>query len=782
MNSFSLDESGNVHNVEIVDVTKEGTREYFDNSDSRGFDDGLLLAKPLKAFNPLSSPATKSSTSKNSLQGFLQVVPHLFTLSAEQIASLDIMVREYGEMSVIIEEGQLLQHIYVLASGTVEVMNSKKGLKRAFGHRRIGTITAPNLFGIDDAILESPVEFTYHSSSKTTLLLIHKEKLIRLFPVSPLFANNVSSRLLQTLPAFAVFQDFCRSLFGLSSSSFGKTNMSERDKGYRLSLSSLVQTYKQSGTVFHKLVNSDAIDTEALKYCVRRLPSNIAQTYILILTTALPGYISNEFLADAAANVHTGSERSTMTVDTGKRRRCAWKFGDGGQTLVMVRDGFTDIIDFVSNLCMLTVEARKICTRLKQLVAPSAIEIIRKGLQKKPSSEEIMNIFDKLPFKYHEVESMKVAWGDNALHEIYNILLHREEYIVRMEPSKLRRFCQDAYGSWTVTLVRHIKAAMGVPDEAELPSDIVIDILFSPNRTVKNLMCSMSSDLKELIYDLPLNQSTAAWKNEENRYYYVLTGLLEKEATIREAYRARLESNGFTLLEDVYSSALIVDLIDISKIKVSDMDSAVQPFATAAKQKSLNGKRHFIINIDKDFGAQIEAILRPLLLTFANRIKSINLTGKAAGLVGNRGDVVLPSKLLFSKRSFGEDSTDEIRLCNTNSLTVEDTTPFLGESSVHRGTCITFPGFVLQSHPVLKFYKVVHGCSALEMRSSYVARQLEECRRAGVLSTSITSRYLFYFDDMPLGNANESHLQPKKKEIISTIYGSARSLLSQILS
>lgn len=765
---------------------------YFDSND--GYDDGFSTAVPLKeAPNPLSNPSGPSVTSaKAMVQSFLQTVPHLFTLSLDQIKTLDVMVREYGEMNVVVEEGAILQHIYILASGTVEVMNSKKGLQRAFGHRRIGSITAPNVFGIDDAILESPTEFTYHASSKSTLLLIPKAQFIRLFSKSAVFANSVSSRILQTLPAFSVFQDFCRSLFGLSSASYDGTR-GRQNEGYRLSLAGLVDIYKQSGTVFHKNIHANEIDAEALHYCVRRLPSNITQTYILILTSSLPDYISNEFLADAATSARSGAGPSTVAVDTGKRRRCAWAFGGGGQTVVMMRDGFTDTIDFVSNLCMLTVEARKISRRLQQLVAPSAEEILRDALEREQSGQDVSYVLDELlPFTDSEVEALRDAWGRDVLSELYRLLLHREEYVVQMEPTNTRRFAQDAYASWSMTLMGHIRAAMGLADEEdELPTDIVIDVLFSPNRTLKNLFCSMSSDLKDLIAYEPTHHQdgeatpAGAWKNEEDRYYYVLTGLLERDETVRDAYRARLESNGFTLMEDAHSSALIVDLIDVSKICVDDVDSSLRPCAEAAKKSSLSGKRHFIINVDKTFGGQIESVLRSLLLTFGDRIRSANLTGKAAGLTGNRGDVVLPSKLVFSKRSFGEDSTDEVRLCNYNSLTHEDITLFFGKSSsatIHSGSCITFPGFVLQSSPVLRFYGTVHGCTAVDMQSSYVARQIEECRRTGVLSHSIPSRYLFYFDDMPLGNENGLRLKPQKREIISTIYASARSLLCQVLA
>ncbi|KAG5468913.1 hypothetical protein CUR178_01749 [Leishmania enriettii] len=766
----------------------------YDANDSvnGGMDNVLSFAKPLKdAQNLLPNGKSTPNSPKTSMRTFLQTVPHLFTLTLEQISSLDVMVREYSEMDVIIEEGSYLEHIYVLASGTVEVMNSKKGLKRAFGHRRIGSMVAPSVFGIDDAILESAVEFTYHASSSATLLLIPRKQFIDLFERSPIFANNVSSQILRTLPSFSVFQEFCRALFGISSSS--ASDAQGKRSGYRLSLPILIRLFRSSGTLLHKHANTNKVDYEALRYCVRRLPVNIALTYIIILTQGIPDYLSDEFLADAA-NTHTSAGPFIAAVDTGKRRRCAWTFGGGGQTLILMRDGFTDTIDFVSNLCIFCIEARKLRARLQQLVSPSAAEVLRNALapveRNLNTQMRVEDVLASLPFSDEEVQGLQSVWGEEALQHLYDVVVHREEYVVQVENVCSKVFNDDPYASWALTILRHIKSCLCVSDLEPLPENITIDVLFSPNRTLKNLFCCMSADVKSLIENI--SQETGVrrgeragnWKNVNDRYYYVLTGLLERNETIRDAYRSRLESNGFTLMEDGHASALIVDLIDVSGISPEEADPALRMCAAKARTRSREGKRHFIINVDKTFGAQIEAVLRSLLLTFGSRIQSVNLTGKAAGLRGNRGDVVLPKKIIFSKQTFGEDSTDEIRLCNRVSFGIEDITPLLGEScsaTVHHGTCITLPGFMLQSQPVLQFYNTVHGCTAVDMQSSYVARQLEECRRTGVLHQTISSRYLFYCDDMPFGNENGSLLKPQKREIISTIYATARALLRKIL-
>ncbi|CCW70239.1 unnamed protein product [Phytomonas sp. Hart1] len=795
MSTLETDNSVKVKKVELLPprTTNANNEVYYDNNEFA--DEIYSIAEPLQeAPNILNTSAPLSMLSNRaSMQRYLQIVPHLFTLSEKHLSELDVMVREYGELEIIIEEGQLLQHIYVLASGTVEVMNTKKGIKRAFGHRRVGSITAPNVFGIDNAILESPAEFTYHVSLKSTLLLIPKEKFIALFSQSPVFASSVSSSIVQTLPAFTIFKDFSRSIFGLSSASFRKSETHQGD-GYVLPLKTLVGLYKQSETVQHRRIYSKEIDGEALCYCLRRLPMNITSTYIIVLASLLPNFLSYEFIADVTENMRTGVVPNTLTVDTGRRRRCAWTFAGGGQTLIMMRDGFTDPIDFVSTLCMLIVESRKICMRLEQLVAPSAIEILREELSLQMAGGDSLHALERLPFSPRERDALKRAWGSNVVLALYNVLQHREEYVVCIGPNVCRQFLHDPYTTWGLSIVLQIKKALGLPGDANLPTDIVVDILFSSNRVLKNCFCAMGPELKKLVASKSATDgveattsrpiSFGAWRNPTDRYYYTLTTLLEKDVALRRCYRASLESNGFTIMEDVDSSALIVDLIDVRKINLEYVDPALIPYAETAMKEANSSKPHFIINVDKTFGAQVETILRSLLLSFGTRIRSVNLFGKAAGLQGNHGDVVLPSQLLFSKRSFGEDSCDEIRNCNQASLEVEDIEAFFGKSSptvIHRGVCVTLPGFILQNLPAITFYRVVHGATTFEMQSSYVARQLEECHRTGVLPHGVTSRYLFYMDDMLLAKKNSSYVKAQRSELLTTLYASTRALLSRIL-
>ncbi|ORC93853.1 uncharacterized protein TM35_000017300 [Trypanosoma theileri] len=784
MNAISLDSAGRVKSVAISvgDLTSMGENSY-DSSEQANIDDIIGVAEQLKstpALTPVASQkcAISQKHGGTSVHHFLYTVPHLFTLTEDLIGGLNIMVREYSALDIIIEEGTVLSHVFVLASGTVEVINARVGRTSIVGHRRVGSITAPNIFGMDDVILEKPTEFSYHASSSATLLLISKEQFCALFNHSPIFSNSVSGQILHTLSAFSMFEDFCRSLFGLSTSSVsGRSNFGE--EGYKLSMPTAVNIYKASGTVFHKLMHSSSVDTDALRYCVKRLPENITETFVVIVSRTTTAFLSEGF---ALTN--------TNHLEMATRYRPTWKIGERGQTVVIARDGFTDIIDFVTNLCMLMVESKKIRMRLQRLSSPFALDILRNSLVDNDDVpiDVVKSLLAKLPFSESEIDGLTQIWeGPRVMKMLYNILLQREEYVVYIDVNMSKKFAPDPYLNWSLSIIRHIRSELGLKDGNgdSLPKDLTIDILFSSNITVKTLLCSASEAFKDILegYKLEWEKSNNSSIHPKDRDIYILQHLLEQDETLREAYKERLKASGFIMMEDSRASALIVDLINVSKLNFSVIDASLRNNLVSPTNKKTN---NFIINIDRTFGAQIETVLRSLILTFGDYIRSVNVNGSVAGLVGNRGDVVLPTKLLFSKQSFGEDSTDETRNCNVDDIGENDVLPFLenGTVSLHRGACVTIPGVILYSDSVMRFYKVVHGCTSIDMRSSYVARQLEESHRTGVLRKGVCRRFLFYMDTVPLknGDETESESESVKRDILFSVCATTRSLLNMILS
>ncbi len=54
---------------------------------------------------------------------------------------------------------------------------------------------------------------------------------------------------------------------------------------------------------------------------------------------------------------------------------------------------------------------------------------------------------------------------------------------------------------------------------------------------------------------------------------------------------------------------------------------------------------HLIVNIGYTFGCQSTDIIRSLINLFARRINSLNIIGKAGGLIGSRGDILVATKI-----------------------------------------------------------------------------------------------------------------------------------------
>ena len=211
----------------------------------------------------------------------------------------------------------------------------------------------------------------------------------------------------------------------------------------------------------------------------------------------------------------------------------------------------------------------------------------------------------------------------------------------------------------------------------------------------------------------------------------------------------------------------------------------LQPAAKLFKKsfsQSAEPRRCFLINMDFAFGAQADYITHGLILAFGRAIRSFNVMGKAGALVGNRGDVQLPTSIIFSKSALGEDSTDENRSCGNEDLLASRLRELSGPSlEVHVGPVLTIPGTLLQNEKLLRFYRTVIGCVGLEMEGTYFARQLEEAIETGLLSAGVRRRFAYYTSDLPLRTQQASLSKPlAPNEGIPPMYSIHRAILERI--
>ena len=450
-----------------------------------------------------SSPSTSnhSRTGRMTIQSFLCNVPHLCTLSMEQINNLKVMVREFDALDVVLDEGAVVQHVYILAAGTVEVFGPKKsGL---VGHKRVGCITAPNLFAVDYVVFERVADCTYHAgSANTSILLISKAQFLGLIATSAVFSESIGQRLSESFHAFRAFRDFCRALF--ASQGGGEGN----DNSVTMHLPSLVESYKRLQPMVHSHISSNTIDVTAWQYACNRLPVSITETFVLNVVRSMPPFLAIEVQQGAVTDeefIQVGNssmsssprnnERSSISfVLTHNRRRSSWRIGERGHLLTVARDGFSDILDLSTSLCIHIVEAKKLRTRLQTMIAPSAVELLRiavassgdDSLQSMASQNELLN---KLPLSDAERAGLLQIWGSSTVLSIYNIVMHSEQYIFRLDHSLSKRFEADPFVRWGIVIRRQLLRQLGLDDKlTTLPDNVSVDILCCNSYIVKNLL------------------------------------------------------------------------------------------------------------------------------------------------------------------------------------------------------------------------------------------------------------------------------------------------------
>jgi hypothetical protein len=592
------------------------------------------------------------------------------------------------------------------------------------------------------------------------------------------------------------------------SSVFTAIESYEKFEGYSLQIPSILSSYVKLNNIIHKQCGKPEIDTNALHYAENRLPLNITETFVINLSRSLPPFLAAELKKSTTDFVTTGmsfigsdspSDHGNVTfIPSVNRRRCAWRIGDKGHTLILMRDGFTDMLDFITCFCIHLVETRKIRLRLQSMMSPSAADTLLEAsrvIAELDSDEEVekmqLQTLSRLPLTTMERDGIHAMWPHSAIRKLYNIIMHQEQYIVRVDTSLSKRFTGDSFMQWSLTVRHHIQRRLGICSVDTLPPCVYIDIVNSRNRSIKNLLCSLASTHKEEINAFAdkkkdfVARLRKATDNADDIAYFLLYQMLNEDYDLVEEYRTILRSSGIVFFEDRHSSGLQIDLIEVSQLSENMMDPVLRPAFQALRSRDPSGTHRFIINIDYTFGAQCEGILRSLFLTFGRNLRSVNIVGKCAGIVGSRGDVLIPPRLLFSKAAFGEDTTDEVRPCFNHDIDLERLGTIIQPGRrIHQKTCITIPGMVLQNELLLRFYKEVYDCGGMEMEGSYIARQIEEFINLDLIRSDIRTRYTFYMSDMPLGNEDGRLIDVKTKglESVTSMYALLREVLLHVLN
>jgi hypothetical protein len=677
------------------------------------------------------------------IETFLQqVIPFRF-LDRQQRADLLVDLNEeiFATGEVLSRQGGADRRIFLMAEGSVEVLD-----RRTDPPTRITLIDAGHYFGERAALFEMPRRYELRAVEPARCFTMPAERFLNLIETSSPFAQALGNILRVKQGIFQPFDHF------LSEAQHGVTRE-------EISLRKLAPLYQALEPAIHPLANDPhAIDFAALTYAVRRLPDNITRTYMLFLTDNLPA-------------LYAQPDRTFRPVPSSPARRRAAYEMIAGKDLVLLRDGLSDLIDLLTCLCLYVVEARKLRKRLQN---SSYLLSLQTHLAERAADGPRLpgDLLDEaaflttLPFTGQEVAQLCRVWPDDPAARLYEIALHHEDVVIEIK-KQLDNYNSANAEVWVSQIARGVQSLLGC-DPSELPADVSVHVISSNTHSVTNCLSPFLVERAERILawgreNLP-ELVAEPWDRREDLLYALARHYLSAHRE-EEALRRQEERGWVVRLVETAFTGIQVELIDTGALAGRAIDPQVTPPPR---------RRTLLVNIDFAFGQQAEEIMANLVLLFGRNLASVNVLGKAGGLRGQRGDLLVPT-------GFIDQVTDFIHvLPRSQAIDQERLKRRLPKRGLHSGPLLTAVGTLLQNRMLLNFYRRLWRCIGLEMEGFFYYRHIRKATQLGVIPAELPLRFLYYVSDLPLETGVSLSEPLRASEGIPPLYAITREILSSI--
>ncbi|MDP3177430.1 MAG: cyclic nucleotide-binding domain-containing protein [Spirochaetaceae bacterium] len=655
------------------------------------------------------------------------IVPFRY-LESEKLRSLfeDSHVRPYRSGEVLIRQGDPeSDEVFVLLSGSVEFVDATRAPPF-----RLNVVEAGAYFGERSCLLGSPRPFEASALKASTCLVIPGARFLELLSQSRPFAQAFGTKLRDGMGIFDAFDRFNTEV--ALSSALG-----------HIEIRRLAELYKALEPALHPLASDEGrIDWGALAYAVRRLPENVTRTFMFLLTDNLP-------------TVYASPERLFPFVPTEARHRFVYEMLTG-KDIVLVRDGLSDLVDFITCLCAFAVEARKIRYRLNH---PDLILAI--------AGSEPGSGLEGMPFDEDEKTELRSLWPVDASSRLREIVFHRQAYSADVR-KQVNNYNGRLSELWASQVGEAARSLLGV-SPSDLPGELEVHIVSSNTHSVSNCLNPFfedrAADILRWAEERGLREES--WSDPQDEVYHFVRAWLEERPERKAALTESEHGCGIHRLPETVTTGIQVQLIDLASARRGAAPDCVEPLDRPLPS--------LLVNIDYAFGEQAEEIMRSLLLLFGRNVRSINVLGKAGALVGDRGDVLAPT-------AFVEQSNDAfLPLPGEDGPALRRLGSALPGRSVHSGSLLTVGGTLLQNRAMLQFYRRIWGCIGIEMEGTWYLRAVLEAEQLGLLRPGARRRFLYYVSDLPLRSGHRLSQRLSPREGIPPLYAITREILRDLL-
>jgi hypothetical protein len=591
---------------------------------------------------------------------------------------------------------------YILLQGEAHFLGHKSQL--------MDLITDICLFGYDGPIFKK----------RTGTVILEKNTVVGVIKCSTFLRNIIPfSRFSTFLSNTIIHKD--KILNPLNK--FKEFVLSHIDKG-PINIDELLSLYRKINPCLHPKANSDfEVDFSAWNYALNRLPDNIIHSFVFILINKPPKlFCTREQLV---------AEKMPY-IKTKARMRDVYKYIDG-KDMVICREMETDVLDFVTNMCIHLIESSKM-----RRVVNSPL-VVEKLFDYRNSYEKCVNVLKNqcnIEMTDENFKAFNKIFGNKFADVLIDMCLHYQDYYLSI--IKLPVNDHNPVESWTQNLWQKARKLLNVSSNIDEVDDLVVDMFQGSKRTLLGVVTPHLFKYQDEIL---------TWGKENNIQLKTKTFNTKADMVIAYAFywykafpermkerEAMEKDHGIIIVEETFSTGVQVLLVNVNKLNREFIDPAIdlQPAS----------KNHLILHIGYTFGAQAGHIIRPLLMLFGSKARSFNIIGKAGGLTGNRTDILVADRIFYDK-------THEIININTGKMCEKVLAEEI-KCPVHIGPFITVAGTILQNNDLLYFYQQVRGCIGLEMESFFYAKEIEIAVKHGLVRSDFVTRMFYYSSDLPL--------------------------------
>ena len=520
----------------------------------------------------------------------------------------------------------------------------------------------------------------------------------------------------------------------------------------------LIDLYKKINPCIHQKCNSEEIDFSAYTYALSRLPIDVIETYIFILVNRQPRILN---LNDKLGNI--GVEKVKCIA----RMRDIYKYLDG-KNVIICRDMESDVLDFISNICIYYIESKKLRNRIYSPITLNQLAKAKGNFEeayKVLITKTGMNIYDD------EKAILKTVFGNSFAEKLINLCLNYQDISLSINKSPV--LDKDSVEFWTQNLWNTVKQLFSEDIEMDEIDDLYVDIFQGSKRTllfcVSPHMYANKDEILEWAKNNNIKTKTQNFLTENDKliaysYYYYLANPAKAE----EKEKMNKE-HGIIYIEKTFGTGVGLVLIDVNKLNPKYVDPEIH-----IKPRS---KHHIILHIGYTFGYQSHEIIKQILMLFGSKAKSLNLIGKCGGLIGKRSDIIVADTMILDK-------SHEMVSINTGPIDIEEIKR-VTQRDVHVGLLLTVAGTILQNYDLLNFYKHVMGCVGLEMEGYYYAAEVESKIKHKLISPNFITRCFYYVSDLPLDpteNLTKESVAVNWNEGVGSMNAIQRLILKQIFS